>query len=255
MINKKVRKIINAEKTKKQIDFLSENMTLTESESYNMQKELIKQKKNEFNSKLAGYKVSMTSEDTQRIADTHEPAYGTYLDYNILKETMSINSNDLFEPLLEPELVFYLNENLSQKADYTEIIQKSSVYMGAEIPDSRYHNWFPNFNLQDLICDNAFTGRLVLSKEVFSAKEIDFENIKLQLYHNNSLIEEGFSKNVLNNPLNSIVWLNEKLLSQGDRLKKGLVISSGTLTSPVKLLPGDYILKFSGLGSMEVTCQ
>lgn len=252
--NQIVEKLINAEKTKKQIDFISEKNKLTEIECYEIQKELVKQKRSEFNSEQAGYKISMTSPETQAIANTHEPAYGTYLGYNIMKETQTIKIKELFEPLLEPELVFQLNEDLSEEVDHSEIIRKSSIYMGAEIPDSRYFNWFPNFNLIDLICDNAFTGRLVLSEEIFPASEIEFKNISLQLYHDNELIKEGSSNNVLGNPLNSIVWLNKKLVSQGNKLRKGLMISSGTFTTPIKLSSGSYTLKFSSLGSMKVKC-
>lgn len=252
--NQIVEKLISSEKMKKQINFLNHENNLTEAQCYQIQKELVKQKESEFNSRLSGYKISMTSPETQAIANTHEPAYGTFLGYNIQQETKNVNLNELFEPLIEPELVFQLNEDLSKVADHAEIIQKSSIYMGAEIPDSRYYNWFPNFNLTDLICDNAFAGKLVLSEKMFPASEVDFENIKLHLYHNNKLIEEGASNNVLDNPLNSILWLNKKLMSQGSKLKKGLVISSGTFATPVKLSSGKYRLEFSGLGSMEINC-
>lgn len=252
--NQIVEKIIHSEKMNKQIDFINQNIKSTE-ESYHIQKELIKQKESMFNSKLVGYKISMTSPETQAIADTNEPAYGTFLDYNILKETQDVKLEELFEPLLEPELVFRLNEDLSEEANHSEIIEKSSIYMGAEIPDSRYFNWFPNFNLTDLICDNAFVGRLVLSEEIFPARDVEFENIKLHLYHDNELIKQGSSNDVLGNPLNSIIWLNKKLVSQGSNLKKGLLISSGTFAPPVKLSSGKYTLNFSGLGSMEVNCE
>lgn len=83
---------------------------------------------------------------------------------------------------------------------------------------------------------------------------MNFEDINLNLYLDNQLIKEGSSNDVLGTPLNSIIWLNEKLISQGDNLKKGLLISSGTFTAPIKLSPGQYRLEFSGLGSMVVKC-
>lgn len=250
--NEIVEALIKSEKTKEQIHFMSQTNKLTESQCYLVQKEVVRQKESVFNSKRTGYKISMTSPETQAIANTHEPAYGTLLKYNIQKEAQDIILKELLEPLLEPELVFQLNEDLSEDADYAEIIRKSNIYMGAEIPDSRYLNWFPNFNLTDLICDNAFVGRLVLSEEVFPAAEIEFKNIKMSLYHEDKLIKEGSSNDVLGNPLNSVQWLNKKLVSQGQKLEKGFMISSGTFASPIKLSSGKYTLKFNGLGSMEV---
>jgi len=254
-VNELITALINAESNKEPINFIKDKFDLSEGEYYDIQKELVKQKEAKFNSSVAVYKISMTSSETQAIANTHEPAYGTFLAYQIQKETEEINLTDLLDPLLEPEIVFQLNEDLSSDADYQEVIEKSTIYLGAEIPDSRYSNWFPNFSLTDLICDNAFSGRLILSEDSFAAEEVAFEEIDMQLYHNNKLIEEGASKNVLGNPINSIIWLNNKHISQGyGHLTKGLKISSGTLSAPVRLQPGEYKIVFSGLGTMKLNC-
>src|SRR5690625_7564644 len=97
------------------------------------------------------YKNSTTGPAAQDIANTNEQKYGRILDYNIKTNTNEVKIDDLLEPLLEPELVFQLNEDLSSDVSYTEIIRKTSIHLGAEIPDSRYKDWFPNFNLTDLI--------------------------------------------------------------------------------------------------------
>ena len=250
-----IENLIQAEKNKIQINFFKENEKLAKSDSYQLQKNLVDEKKRIFNSELAGYKISMTSSDTQAIANTHEPAYGRLLDYNIQTNKNEVKIDDLLEPLLEPELVFKLNEDLLSNVSFTEIIQKSSIHLGAEIPDSRYKNWFPHFNLTDLIYDNAFVGKLVYSEESFKATEVAFEHINLRLFYNGELVEEGASMNVLGNPLNSIVWLNKKLHNQGEKLEKGLFISSGTLTSPITLSEGIYKLEFDKLGTMEIHCK
>src|SRR5699024_12559746 len=97
--------------------------------------------------------------------------------------------------------------------------------------------------------------KLVYSKKSYQETDIAFEHIKLRLFYNDELIEEGASENVLGNPLNSIVWLNKKLHSQGEKLEKGLFISSGTLTSPITLSKGTYKLEFDKLGTMEIYCK
>src|SRR5690625_4091056 len=74
-----IENLIHAEKNKIQINFFKENEKLAKSESYQLQKNLVDEKKRIFNSDLAGYKISMTSSDTQAIANTHEPAYGRIL--------------------------------------------------------------------------------------------------------------------------------------------------------------------------------
>src|SRR5699024_2628906 len=192
-----IENLIHAEKNKIQINFFKENEKLAKSESYQLQKNLVDEKKRIFNSDLAGYKISMTSSYTQDMANTHELAYGRSLDYYIQTNTNEVKIDDLLEPLLESELVFQLNEDLYSDVSYTEIIQKTSIHLGAEIPDSRYKDWFPNFNITDLIYDNAFVGKLVYSEESFQATDVAFEHIKLRLFYNDELIEEGASENVL----------------------------------------------------------
>src|SRR5699024_2127529 len=198
------------EKNKIQINFFKENEKLAKSESYQLQKNLVDEKKRIFNSDLAGYKISMTSSDTQAIANTHEPAYGRILDYNIQTNTNEVKIDYLVEPVLQPELVFQLNEDLSSDVSYTEIIQKTSIHLGAEIPDSRYKDWFPNCKLTDLIYDNAFVGKLVYSEESFQATDVAFEHIKHRVFYHDELIEERPSENVLGKLLTSHVCLHQK---------------------------------------------
>src|SRR5699024_4124883 len=156
-----------------------------------LQKNLVDEKKRIFNSDLAGYKISMTSSDTQAIANTHEPAYGRILDYNIQTNTNEVKIDDLLEPLLEPELVFQLNEDLSSDVNDKEIIPKTRIHLRAINAESRYKEWLANFNLTELIYDNAFVGKLVYSEESFQATDVAFEHIKLRLFYNDELIEEG----------------------------------------------------------------
>src|SRR5690625_7263365 len=103
-----IENLIHAEKNKIQINFFKENEKLAKSESYQLQKNLVDEKKRIFNSDLAGYKISMTSSDTQAIANKHETDYGRILDYNIQTNTNEVKIDDFYVPLHESELVFKL---------------------------------------------------------------------------------------------------------------------------------------------------
>src|SRR5699024_2518802 len=120
---KLIENLIHAEKNKIQINFYKENEKLAKSESYQLQKNLVDEKKRIVNSDLAGYKISMTSSDTQAIANTHEPAYGRILVYNIQTNTNEVKIDDLLYHLIEIVLVFKLNDDVSSIDSYIEIIQ------------------------------------------------------------------------------------------------------------------------------------
>lgn len=248
-----VSKIYNAHETKQPIEFIRHDYKVDEETAYFVQEELIKRKMDLHNAEIAGYKISMTSSETQAIANTNEPAYGTLLSTHIQHSGDTIALSTLFDPLIEPEIMFILQEDLSPNADEDEIIQKSKVCAGIEIPDARYIDWFPNFSLADLLCDNTATGLVVLADPIEPLTFNQFENVEMELFHNGEKISEGMSSAVLGNPVSSVAWLCEKLARKNKVLRKGMVISSGTFISPLVAKEGTYKVTYSHIGDVEIT--
>lgn len=257
MANNTVQDVINhlqkAHRTKEPVPFIREHFKLTEEQAYQVQETFIDNEILEKDVHIAGYKVSMTSKDTQAIANTNEPAYGTLLSNHTLSSGTNLALSELFQPLLEPELIFIVNEDLPLNANETEIIQKTSIAAGIEIPDARYIDWFPNFSLVDLLSDNTATGRVIVSEAQPMPTLEQLAEIPLELYHNGIKIKEGSSSAVLGNPVNAVTWLSQKLALRGANLTKGMVISSGTFIPPIPLEPGKYEAVYGGIGKAEIT--
>ena len=245
--------LFKAYRSRRPIDFVSESYQISEEEAYLNQDDLLEQLKFKDNTYVAGYKVSMTSKTTQAIANTNEPAYGTILSNNILKNGDSVSLSSLFSPLLEPEIMFIVKEDLPYDADLQTIVLNTQIAAGIEIPDARYKNWFPNFTLGDLISDNTATGMIVVGERVTPLDIDAFANVDLNLYKDNELIATGSSSEVLGNPVHAVHWLIKKLHSHDKQLKKGQIISSGTFISPLKLEFGTYRAEYSGIGVVEFT--
>ncbi|WP_262176426.1 2-keto-4-pentenoate hydratase [Saccharococcus sp. Marseille-Q5394] len=248
-----VSKIYNAHETKQPIEFIRHDYKLDEETAYFVQEELIKRKIDLYNAEIAGYKISMTSAETQAIANTDEPAYGTLLSTHIQYSGDTIELSSLFDPLIEPEIMFILQGDLSPNASEEEIIRNSKVCAGIEIPDARYIDWFPNFSLADLLCDNTATGLVVLSDPIEPLTFNQFEDIEMELFHDGEKISEGLSSAVLGNPVSSVAWLSGKLAKKDIVLRKGMVISSGTFISPLAAKEGTYKVTYSAIGEVEIT--
>jgi 2-keto-4-pentenoate hydratase len=248
-----VHNLLNARKTKQPIEFIHNQYKLDEETSYSVQEELIKRKCEQENDEVAGYKISMTSAETQAIAETYEPAYGTLLTSNLVKSGDSISLSSLFAPLIEPEIMFILTEDLTAGADEEEILNKCKIAAGIEVPDARYIDWFPNFSLADLLCDNTATGLVVVSDPIEPLSFKDLANVKMELFLNGEKISDGFSSAVLGNPVSSVAWLSQKLAEKNKTLKKGMVISSGTFISPLPVNQGTYTVTYSNIGKTEIT--
>lgn len=235
-----------------QIPFIRHDHAIDEAAAYAVQDELI-QRAMQAGDGIAGYKVSMTSAETQAIAGTHEPAYGTLLTSHMKKSGTQIPLDSLFSPLIEPEILFILKEDLTAEADAEEILSKSSVAAGIEIPDARYEDWFPNFSLADLISDNTATGLVVTSSPVKAPTADELGGIGMELFWDGKKISEGHASAVLGNPVSAVEWLSAKLFRQGRSLRKGMVISSGTFVSPLVARTGHWEARFGGIGSVNVT--
>ncbi|WP_017795487.1 2-keto-4-pentenoate hydratase [Oceanobacillus kimchii] len=248
-----VHQLKKAHHSKQPIPFIRDEFDLTEEEAYQVQELYIKHQLEENNVHISGYKVSMTSKETQAIASTHEPAYGTLLSNHVISSGRQLSKSELFQPLIEPELIFIVNEDLTLDAEEAEILQKTSMAAGIEIPDARYIDWFPNFSLIDLLSDNTATGRVIIAEPVPILALEQLGNIPLKLYHNGEKIKEAFSSAVLDNPIHAVRWLSQKLALHGTTLKKGMIISSGTFISPIPLKIGHYEAVYPGVGKAEIT--
>ncbi len=195
-----------------------------------------------------GYKISMTSAETQGLFDSSEPVYGPFTAAQVISG-MSLADYNI--PLAELELVFYVNKTLSTDDDAESILTKCTVAPALELPDGRYTDWFPNISKYEVVADCAVAGAIVIG-EAKSVNYDELDNISGKLLFNGEEIKQGQSSEVMGHPVNAMEWLIEKLDSQGKQLEAGQFVSSGTFILPVKLEPGEYEGVFEGIGSVEI---
>lgn len=206
---------------------------------------------------VQGYKVSLTSEETQRMFDSDEPFYGQETVTQFVQGPLTLSLSDLLEPLIEIELVFRAKEDLSVDDTPEALLEKLTIAPGIEVPDARFKNWFPKLNKYLVVSDCAVGGRVVYGQEQdvkgnFTVE--DLANISGVLSKDGQEIDKGTSAEVLGNPLNSVTWLVKKLASHGKTFKKGQQVSSGTFIIPPHLEKGLYRVDYgSGVGSLELT--
>ncbi|BAP85891.1 2-keto-4-pentenoate hydratase [Paucilactobacillus hokkaidonensis JCM 18461] len=204
---------------------------------------------------VGGYKVSLTSKQTQDMFDADAPLYGAEVKHQWLKSPTTVNMSDLMEPLVEVELVFTAKSDLSPEDSLEDLLNKTTVAPALELPDSRFENWFPALSKLMVMSDNAVAGRVVFGDEVDSTNfnVDDLSRVKAELKLNDKSLAAGESSEVLGNPLNSLQWLVKKLASQGLTLSAGQHVSSGTFVLPPHLEAGHYTCHFtSGLGDVDL---
>ncbi len=222
-------------------------------EAYSIQHQVTDQKASINDDKLIGYKISLTSEETQQLFNATTPLYGALTQASLCKGTIVLDK--MLSPLVEIELMFIANENLSSEDDQETILQKMSIAPGLEIPDSRFTDWFPKLSLGQVIADSAVAGKVVLGDPVQGLTYDQLENITAQLTLDGEPIAEGESTEVLGNPVHSIKWLIDELAKSGRVLEKGMIISSGTFILPRVLQKGTYAVYFEGVGEVTLNVK
>lgn len=223
----------------------------SEDAAYRVQRQLTEDKKEA----VGGYKVSLTSKQTQDMFDSDSPLYGAQLKSHFVKSPHTVEANEVMEPLAEVEMMFTAKTDLSSSDSLEDLFHKTQVAPAVEVPDSRFSDWFPSLSKYMVMSDAAVGGYVVYGEEMDTDKLFespdDLANVKCELFHDGKKLKDGASSEVLGNPLNSLQWLVKKLEDQGMPLKAGQRVSSGTFLLPESLTKGDWKATFDkGMGSV-----
>lgn len=216
-----------------------------ESDAYDVQHALMALKAEE----IGGYKVSLTSKETQNMFDSTTPLYGAQVVCHFKQAPTTLSTNQVLDPLAEVELMFTAKEDLFPEDSLTDLMNKTLIAPAIEVPDSRFLNWFPSLSKYLVIADAAVGGFIVYGQQVetmdYFKTPDELAAVATVLYHNGKEIKTGNATEVLGNPLLSLQWLVAKLASQNRQLIAGQHISSGTFLLPEHLTTGTWQASFS----------
>ena len=205
-----------------------------------------------------GYKVSLTSKETQKMFDSDCPLYGAQLAERFLAAPCEVDLSRLNEPLVEVELCFRAKVDLTPEMTAEELLANCTVAGDMEVPDARFAEWFPTLPKYLVVSDCAVGGCVVYGKEV-DGSELTVEGLAgyhAKCYHDGALVKEGDTSEILGNPLNSLKWLVAKLAGQGKAFPAGTRASVGTVFVPVALTAGTWTVEFDGpFGTLEVVAK
>lgn len=221
-------------------------------EAYQVQDDVLALKE-ENGEKHQGYKISLTSKETQDLFNSDSPLFGQMTDVTVKKDA-SLSLTDYNEPLLETELVFLVQEDVNGDDTDEEVMRKCLVAPGIEVPDGRYDDWFPKTTFYEVIADGAVNGAVVYG-EAKQYSYDDVKNIEAVLYLNDQEVKQGNSEEVLGHPVNSVKWLAKALEERGEKLTAGRFVSSGTFMLPERLEAGKYRVEYENVGDVQLSVK
>lgn len=155
---------------------------------------------------------------------------------------------------LEFEIAVTLSEELNSKMG---IFNKDNIrkYIKCLSPafeliidrDADYSNIDP----LTIIADNAWCSGIVLGPEIPNWQDVDLNTLQSKLYWNNETPQNAMIRDA--NPLQSLSWVANLLISQGKIIPADSVIITGSVIKTRAPLVGDKIIyDVSGLSKVEI---
>lgn len=245
-------KLHRAEKERVPIESLSGEYKLSLEDAYSVQ-QINAGRAVRDGRRLVGYKIGLTSREAQKHFKVFEPDYGHLFDSFGILDGGKIELSTLIQPKIEGEIAFVLGRDLKGPGvTAVDAIQSIDCVMGAfEIIDSRIKDW--KITAADTIADNGSSALFVLSAKKCSLRDLDLVHIGMALSRNGDVIITGAGGAVMGNPLNAVVFLANELGKQGQHLRAGEIILSGSLGGMLPIRPGDaFTCEFANLGRVSV---
>jgi len=203
-----------------------------------------------------GKKVGCTNILAMQQINIFEPFYGNLFSKFSDISGCILNSKNFFKPFIEPEISFRIREDININKspfmfdDANELFD--CMFPSIELVDFRFGENIKQIGVNNLIASNGASEFYVKSKKTYKLNKINLENQNVNLFINEELIDEGNTNLVLENPINSAIWLINKLASINEPMLAGQFITTGSCTKAISLHKNSFIkADFGKIGCVE----
>jgi 2-keto-4-pentenoate hydratase len=124
------------------------------------------------------------------------------------------------------------------------------VCAAIELVDDRDAD-YAALDVRSLVADNSWNGGIVLSE--FKSNWPDLAPLPGRATTDGEPIGEGYGRDILGHPFNSVAWLATHLAARGAALKAGQIVMTGSVMKTVfPERAAHYRFAIEGLGDVEV---
>ena len=202
---------------------------------------------------VAGYKIGLTTPIMQSLCGVDEPCYGAIFASEVHHRRAELPTRDYRRLGIETEIAVRLGEGLPQGGD-AERVGKAveSVMAAIELLEDLRHD-YTRLSAAAMVAGNVWNAGIVLGEPVTEWRSLDLAQAGARLTINGREIGQGRGGDVMDNPLNALAWLANKLAAAGTPLKAGMVVMTGSMVPIQFPAPGDHaIVEVDGLGRAEL---
>lgn len=251
--------LLNAEKTREQIGLLSiKHPDIGLDDAYAIQNAISDQKLAE-GRKVIGWKIGLTSKAMQYALNIDIPDSGILFDDMLFENKGTVPAGRFIQPRIEVEIAFVMKSSLGGDSVNREDVLAATDYVAPsiEILDTRILRQDPETGktrlVYDTISDNAANAGIVLGDEKHDPNQVDLRWVGAICSKNGEVEETGLGAGVLNDPVESVVWLARRMAQYGQKIEAGQVILAGSFIRPVECPSGSKIeADFGDFGSVAI---
>lgn len=251
--------LLNAEDTGEQIGLLTKaHPEMGMNDAYAIQNAI-------YHAKLAqgrqvvGWKIGLTSKAMQYALNIDIPDSGILFDDMVFENGSTVAKGRFIQPRIEAEIAFVMKSPLGGEDVSREDVLAATDYVAPsiEILDTRIKRVDPETGktrkIYDTISDNAANAGIVLGDDRHSVDAVDLRWVGAIVTRDGEVEETGLGAGVLDDPVESVVWLARRMAQYGQSIEPGQVILSGSFIRPIECPPGARIrADFADFGSVEV---
>jgi 2-oxo-hept-3-ene-1,7-dioate hydratase len=251
--------LFEAERRGQQIGLLSKaHPTWTMDDAYAVQALLVKRKIAD-GRRIIGWKIGLTSKAMQDALKINIPDSGVLLDDMLFASGATIPNGRFIQPRIEAEIAFVMRSDLSGPDCTSSAVMAATDHVVAslEILDTRILRVDPETKatrtIVDTIADNAANAGIVLGTQRHKPTAFDLRWVGAIVKRNGEVEETGLGAGVLDDPASGIAWLANRLRLNGDHLRAGDIVLSGSFVRPVEAKPGSiFSADFGKFGSVNI---
>jgi 2-oxo-hept-3-ene-1,7-dioate hydratase len=210
--------------------------------------------------KVIGWKIGLTSKAMQAALNIDIPDSGILFDDMLFETGATVPKGRFIQPRVEAEIAFVMKDAIGG-ADVTRddvIAATDFVAPSLEILDTRILRKDPETGkariITDTISDNAANAGIVLGAERHAVDAHDLRWVGAITACNDEVEETGLGAGVLNDPVESVVWLARRMAQYGQTIEPGHIILSGSFIRPVECPSGTHIhADFGEFGKVDIS--
>jgi 2-keto-4-pentenoate hydratase len=189
--------------------------------------------------KAVGYKAGLTNPAVQKRFNASAPVWGVLYEPMLLKDGATVEAAFGARPLFEADLLVRVSDpRIAQARTPEQALQYiDQVIPAIELPDLVVEAP-PKLNGAAVAAINVGARYFVTGAPIAVKRTQEFADslasMKVLVMGGGEDLDAGFGRDVLDHPLNAVIWLAQDLQKHGLALKKGDLVSVGSFS---KLMP------------------